>query len=204
MKNNNTLKAVWLGRGGQGAVTASNLLVSAFVLEGMKGFSMPEFGVERRGAPVKAYSIITKNKSLELPREPVKEADVVIIMEKSLIERAFSLVDVHSETKFIINASETSILQSNAELAKHEVWAINATQIALDIFGKPLVNMVLLGAFSKVVGSPRLDSLYLAAKEEFGDKNLESNIKAIRRGYEEVRKIMHIAIREEVVMHEIA
>ena len=204
MKNNDVLRAIWLGRGGQGAVTASNLLVSAFVLEGMKGFSMPEFGVERRGAPVKAYSIITKNKDKELPREPIREADVVIIMEKSLLEKFFGIVNVHSETKFIVNASETTIFQSSSMLANHEVWAINATQIALDIFGRPLVNMVLLGSFSKVIGAPTLNSLYLAVKEEFGDKNFQTNVKAIKRGYDEVRKVMLVPTREEAVIHEIA
>lgn len=204
MSNRGQLRVLWLGRGGQGAVTASNILVAAFVLEGMRGLSMPEFGVERRGAPVKAYSVVTFEKDRELPREPIKTADVVVIMERSLLEGAVSLPSLSEDAKLLINAPPTSSLPNLEALSGHDVWGVNATQISLEIFKRPLVNMVLLGAFSRVYGAPRLESLIKVAREELGDTYLEANSKAIRRGFEEVRKLALPPRKEEALLHEIA
>lgn len=204
MKNREMLRVLWLGRGGQGAVTASNILVSAFVTEGLSGFSMPEFGVERRGAPVRAYSIVAMNKEKELPREPIREVDVIIIMEKSLINRALRDVLLGKNTIFIINTTNVTETLNDEILSNYEVWIVNATKISLEIFGRPLVNMVLLGAFSRVIDSPKLDSLITAVRKEFGEGGLEPNIKAMKRGFDEVKRTISIISREEAMLHEIA
>jgi len=76
----NTLEIRWHGRGGQGAVTAGEVLASAAIIEGKYALAFPEFGAERRGAPVRAYTRVTNNPNI--PRTPIEKPDVVLFLIK--------------------------------------------------------------------------------------------------------------------------
>jgi pyruvate ferredoxin oxidoreductase gamma subunit len=163
------------GRGGQGSVTA----VAAFA-DGRFSQAFPAFGVERRGAPVQAFTRIS-DEPIRL-RSQVYEPDYVIVQDPTLIE----VIDVASGIK------DEGIILINSEFSpdtfeldtKAKIITVDATKIALDIIGRPIVNTVLLGAFAGATGELRPESIENAVKERFPGKVGEKNAEAIQKAYE--------------------
>lgn len=169
------------GRGGQGAVVASNMLADAAFREGKHVQAFPFFGVERRGAPVSSFTRIN-----DIPikiRSQVYNPDYVIVLDSTLID----IIDVTSGLKrngiIIINTDKKP---SDFNLS-FKVATIDATSIALDnkLGSKmaPIVNTSILGAFAKVSGIISLESIILAIKESDISKK-EDNIKAAEMAYQ--------------------
>ena len=169
------------GRGGQGAVVASNMLADAAFREGKHVQAFPFFGVERRGAPVSSFTRIN-----DIPikiRSQVYNPDYVIVLDSTLID----IIDVTSGLKrngiIIINTDKKP---SDFNLS-FKVATIDATSIALDnkLGSKmaPIVNTSILGAFAKVSGIVSLESIILAIKESDISKK-EDNIKAAEMAYQ--------------------
>jgi 2-oxoacid:acceptor oxidoreductase gamma subunit (pyruvate/2-ketoisovalerate family) len=169
------------GRGGQGAVVASNMLADAAFREGKHVQAFPFFGVERRGAPVSSFTRI--NDTPIKIRSQVYTPDYVIVLDSTLID----ITDVTSGLKkngiIIINTDKKP---SDFNLS-FKVATIDATSIALDnkLGSKmaPIVNTSILGAFAKVSGIVSLESIILAIKESDISKK-EDNIKAAEMAYQ--------------------
>lgn len=168
------------GRGGQGSVTAAELLAGAAFEDGQFSQAFPAFGVERRGAPVQAFTRIS-DAPIRL-RSQIYEPDYVIVQDPTLIE----VVDVESGAKddgiILINsdfAPEDFDLDTNAR-----IMTVNATKVALDIIGRPIVNTVLLGAFAGATGEVRASSIVNAVKERFSGKIGEKNAEAVQKAYD--------------------
>ncbi len=167
------------GRGGQGSVTAAELLAVAAFADGKFSQAFPAFGVERRGAPVQAFTRIN-NEPIRL-RSQIYEPDYVIVQDPTLLE----VVDVASGLK------EDGILIINSDFdadkfdldTKAKIMTVNATKIALDIIGRPIVNTVLLGAFAGATGEIEPGSIMEAVKERFPGKVGERNAEAIQEAY---------------------
>jgi pyruvate ferredoxin oxidoreductase gamma subunit len=167
------------GRGGQGSVTAAELLAVAAFEDGKYSQAFPAFGVERRGAPVMAFTRIN-DKPVRL-RSQIYEPDYVIVQDPTLIE----VVDVASgakpEGKILINTEfspDTFDLDTEAE-----VITIDATRIALDIIGRPIVNTILLGAFAGATGEIKVESIQKAVVKRFPGKVGEKNSQAVLEAY---------------------
>ncbi|HJH32212.1 MAG TPA: pyruvate ferredoxin oxidoreductase subunit gamma [Methanosarcinaceae archaeon] len=168
------------GRGGQGSVTAAELLAVAAFADGKFSQAFPAFGVERRGAPVQAFTRISDS-TIRL-RSQVYEPDYVIVQDPTLLE----IVDVASGVK------DEGIILINTEFApetfkldtKAKIITIDATRIALDVIGRPIVNTVLIGAFAGATGEIDPESIQNAVKERFPGKVGEKNAEAIQRAYE--------------------
>lgn len=171
------------GRGGQGSVTAAELLAVAAFEDGQFSQAFPAFGVERRGAPVQAFTRIS-----DVPirlRSQVYEPDYVIVQDPTLLE----VVDVARGARdsgiIIINSDfdpEEFDLKTNAK-----VMTVNATKVALDIIGRPIVNTVLLGAFAGATGEIKPDSIVRAVKERFPGKIGDKNAEALLEAYNQIR-----------------
>ncbi|ETA68021.1 pyruvate ferredoxin oxidoreductase subunit gamma [Methanolobus sp. WCC1] len=167
------------GRGGQGSVTAAELLAVAAFADGKFSQAFPAFGVERRGAPVQAFTRIN-NEPIRL-RSQIYEPDYVIVQDPTLLE----VVDVASGLK------EDGILIINSDFdadkfdldTKAKIMTVNATKIALDIIGRPIVNTVLLGAFAGATGEIEPESIMEAVKERFPGKVGDRNAEAIQEAY---------------------
>ena len=168
------------GRGGQGSVTAAELLAVAAFADGKFSQAFPAFGVERRGAPVQAFTRM--NDTPIRLRSQVYEPDYVIVQDPTLLE----VVDVASGLKedgmLIIN-SDFEAEKFNID-TKAKIMTVNATKIALDIIGRPIVNTVLLGAFAGATGEIKPESIMEAVKERFPGKIGERNAEAIMQAYE--------------------
>lgn len=178
------------GRGGQGAVVASKLLVTAAAKEGKKVQAFPFFGAERRGAPVAAFARID-DKKIRLHSE-VYNPDWVIVLDPVL----YKIVDVTSGLKegggIILNSPQDP---ANLPLGKQfQVATVDASGIAikhkLGSRTEPIVNTAILGAFARVSGIMNIDTLAEVIREAVPFKGAE-NEAAAREAYEKVKISMN-------------
>ena len=169
------------GRGGQGAVTAAEILAKAAFEDGKYCQAFPFFGVERRGAPVMAFTRID-NKPIRR-RYQVYNPDYVVVLDDGLLE----VVDVFSGLKeggkLIINTNNGVETTNGVEINK-----VDATGIALDILGVPIVNTILIGAFAGVTGEVSIESLIKIINETFSGSVAEKNDKAAKIAYDAAKK----------------
>ncbi len=175
------------GRGGQGVVTAAELIAMAAFYQGMQAQAFPSFGVERTGAPIEAFVRISDRPIRT--REHVYQPDVLIIQDPTLLNTVDVVHGAKKDTKLIINTNQARE-SIKINLSKDNLFSVDATAIALKIIGKNLVNTVILGAFAKVTGLVSLASLEKAIKEKFSDKGAEiidKNITAIKQAYNIMR-----------------
>ena len=168
------------GRGGQGAVTAAEILAKAAFEDGKYCQAFPFFGAERKGAPVMAFTRISDKQIRR--RYQVYNPDYVIVLDDTLLESVDVLSGLKEGGKLIINSKNDVNLGENVE-----THFIDATGIALDILGVPIVNTVMLGAFAKVTGEVTLDSIVNMTKDTFPGKIGEKNAEATKIAYEKVK-----------------
>ncbi len=168
------------GRGGQGAVTAADLLAMAAFFDGKYSQAFPSFGTERRGAPVTAFARIS-DRFIRL-RSQIYEPDYIVVQDPSLLEVIDVASGLKSTGKALINTEKSSIrLNTQAE-----VHTINATRIALDVLGVPIVNTAMIGAFAALTKEVSLDSVVRAVRRRFPEKLAEKNVRAVEVAYEEM------------------
>ena len=170
------------GRGGQGVVTAAELIAIAAFKNGKQTQAFPSFGMERTGAPVESFARIDDKPIIT--KEQIYRPDVLIIQDASLLETVDVAKGTDKKTLVIINTAKTKA-ELKINLPPANIQVIDATKIALEIIGKNIVNTVILGAFAKATKLVGLESLKQAIKEKFaGHEDLiDKNIKAIERAY---------------------
>ena len=165
------------GRGGQGAVTAAEILAIAAFKDKKFSQAFPFFGTERTGAPVSAFCRID-DKFIRV-REHVYNPDYVLVLDPTLL----TTVDVSEGLKkngmIIINTNDKIKLKTKAKVKK-----IDLTKIALDVIGKPFVNIAILGAFAAATKLVSLKSLAEAVNERFPKDVAELNVKCLKKSYE--------------------
>jgi pyruvate ferredoxin oxidoreductase gamma subunit len=166
------------GRGGQGVVTAAEMLSVAAFLEKKHSQAFPSFGSERMGAPVMAFCRISDKEIRS--REPILEPDALIIQDRTLLESS----DVFNgivENGFVLVNSSSEIPNNFGNV---NIKCIDATKIALEHVGKPIPNSVLLGSFAALTGVIKIDSVIEAIKTKFSGTIAEKNISAAHAAYE--------------------
>jgi len=173
------------GRGGQGAVVASELLASALFKERRYVQTFPEFGVERRGAPVQAFLRFAE-KPIRI-RYKVYEPDHIIVLDRVLMSQVPVLEGIKSGGWVIINSS---LPPESYKIEGHLVATCDATAIAIK-YGlgpksMPVVNTSMLGAFLRVLPVVTPDSLEFAMKNYF-DGKADRNILAMCEAYNETK-----------------
>lgn len=164
------------GRGGQGSVTLAELLAVAAFKDGKFSQAFPKFGPERSGAPVEAYCRID-DKFITI-RTQIYEPDYLIVLDDSVLNNA--LHGLKKSGSIIMNSSKKPKLN-------FKIYIVDATKIALEILGKPIVNTAMLGAFAKVTKFITLKSIGEAVRERFQGELAENNLALVRRVYDEVR-----------------
>lgn len=173
------------GRGGQGVVTAAEMLSVAAFIEGRHAQAFPSFGSERTGAPVVAFCRIADG-PIRL-REPVLDPDCLIVQDATL----FHAVDVFQGLKpdgwLLVNTNkplaELGIGPVIDRLPKGHAVQVPASEIALRHVGRPLPNAALLGAFAALGGLIHIDAVEQAIREAFPGKVGEANVAAAREAY---------------------
>ncbi|MCD6448203.1 MAG: 2-oxoacid:acceptor oxidoreductase family protein [Thermoplasmata archaeon] len=175
---------IFYGRGGQGAVTAANLIASAALKSGNKGVqAFPFFGAERRGAPVKAFARISDEEIFV--RSQIKEPDIVVVLDTGIMD----VIDVTQGLK----KDGVILLNTNKKPEDfsfpYKIATVDATSIAIKneilVGGIPVVNTPMTGALVRILDGVKLDALKEAIHERFG-KKADSNAKAAEEAYEAV------------------
>ncbi len=174
------------GRGGQGAVVASELLAQAAFLDGKEPQSFPFFGVERRGAPVTAYARVDR-RPIAL-RTRVTAPDVVVVLDPGLFKTVPVTLGLKADGLLLVNSPlpperlETPFAGRKA--------SVDATHIAIDLhlgtLMTPIVNTTVLGALARASEVVSLSAL-TGAIARFVPAQPEANRRAAERGYQEVR-----------------
>ncbi|MDP6221512.1 MAG: 2-oxoacid:acceptor oxidoreductase family protein [Dehalococcoidales bacterium] len=173
----------WHGRGGQGAVTSAELLAQAAISEGKYAQGFPNFGPERRGAPVLAFNRISAKKPIR-NRAGIIAPDVVVVLDSRLRQ----VVDITSGLKeegiIVINTRQT-FEETKSELgSRWRLVTVDALKIAREVLGVPIVNTAMIGALLKATQVIELESLFEPLKHRFGRLG-ERNIMAMERAYHE-------------------
>ena len=172
------------GRGGQGAVTAAQILAISAFYDGKQSQAFPRFGVERRGAPVEAFCRI--DNAVINVRSQVYTPDIVLVLEPSLMEAVNVTDGLKKGGSIIVNTSQPV---TGDKYADFKVHSVDASKVALEIFKADIVNTVILGAFSKVTGMVSIDAINKAVEDRFAGKPqiIEMNKTAIKQVYEQVK-----------------
>lgn len=170
------------GRGGQGAVIASEILACAFFKEGYQVQSFPSFGVERRGAPVTAFLRISKE-FIHL-RSMIYQADSAIVLAPDIVFAPTFIPSLKSGASVVVNSSQVP-----AELSGFKSCCFDATSLALELklgsAAMPVVNTAMLGVFARQSNDLSMDNLLEAVREKV-PQSPQENCEAVKTAYEKV------------------
>lgn len=176
----------WHGRGGQGAWTASELLARAAISEGKYIQSFPEFGPERMGAPVKAYTRIS-DKPIRL-HCAVYNPDLSIVMDPTLLATVPVANGLGNEGILIINSPEDpKIMKEKLKMTQGSIWTVSATDIAMKILGRAITNTAMLGVVTRATGIVEMESIEKAVQNRFPGPLAEKNMGVINEAYKEAK-----------------
>ena len=177
------------GRGGQGVVTAAEMLSIAAFEQGRHAQAFPSFGSERTGAPVVAFCRID-DREIRL-REPILAPDALIVQDPTLLHQVDVFQGLQPDGWVLINSKRSFDELGVGEVAKRfrreRLRTVPATEIALKHLGRPLPNAVLLGGFAALTGIVTLDAVEHAIRDKFTGKVADGNVAAAAEAYQIVR-----------------
>lgn len=180
------------GRGGQGVVTATELLSVAAFEQGRHAQAFPSFGSERTGAPVVAFCRISDSE-IRL-REPILAPDVLIVQDPTLLHQVDVFQGLQPDGYVLINSKRSFDELGLGDIAKRyrreRLTTVPATEIALKHLGRPLPNAVLLGGFAALSGLITLEAVAHAIRDKFSGKVADGNIAAATEAYEYIQREM--------------
>ncbi len=186
---------VVVGRGGQGMVTAGNLIALGAVQQGFHAISIPSFGGERRGAPAKCSVRISE--SPILLHCDVTSADILLMCDSSVWNYFDFVSNVRENALLIFNSSlSAEVLEKELRSGKFpstlriehcRIFTTNATALAMEKLGRPIVNTALMGAFAAASSLISLDTVRSLVREHF-DISGEVNCELAEAAYNEIVK----------------
>jgi pyruvate ferredoxin oxidoreductase gamma subunit len=178
------------GRGGQGVVTAAELLSVAAFREGRYAQAFPSFGSERTGAPVVAFCRIADHDIRA--HEPIASPDALIIQDPTLLHQVDLFSGLREAGYVLINSSrgfsELGLGDLAARVRPERAVAVPATEIARETVGRPIANAVLLGGFAALTGVISLASVIAAIRDRFSGQLAEGNVAGAQRAYEFIQQ----------------
>lgn len=180
------------GRGGQGVVTAAEMLSVAAFEMGQYAQAFPTFGSERTGAPVVSFCRID-DRPITF-HEPIAEPDGLVVQDPTLLHQVPLLDDVRASTYLLVNTarslSDLAVSGSLERLRPERVATVAATDLARELIGRPLPNTALLGAFAALTDLVTLEALEIAIRVRFRGDVAAGNVAAASRAYAEVKDRM--------------
>lgn len=187
------LEIRWHGRGGQGVVTAAKFLTDLALAEDKYFQAFPEYGPERMGAPIQAFTRIA-DRPINI-RTSIRNPDVVVVLDSTLIGTVNVTDGLKDGGIIVINTPEDpAAVRARLGLAgtKARVFTVNATQISLDTIGRPIPNTPMIGALNRALDLAPLDEVTSFLRKSFGKKFseeiIEANVQAVTRAYNEVKE----------------
>jgi len=174
----------WHGRGGQGAVTAAEILATAVINEGRYAQAFASFGPERRGAPVLAFTRIDDREILI--RSQIYRPDVVVVLDHNLLGMGGLDEGLKANGVAVLNSADEPSHFGSTFKEAGKIATVDATSIALRELGTPITNTAILGALVRSTGTVKLETLEAIFMERF-KAYAEKNVKAVRSAYNETK-----------------
>jgi pyruvate ferredoxin oxidoreductase gamma subunit len=188
------------GRGGQGVVTAAELLSVAAFEEGKHAQAFPSFGSERTGAPVVAFCRID-----DWPirvREPIAEPDVLIVQDVTLLHQIDVFAGLGDHGYVLLNSQAAldalGLDELAARLGPDRVLTVPATDLARRYIGRPVPNAVLLGGFAALTRAVSIRAVVSALHAKFPEAVAERNAAAAQAAFDHVNATLHLEPKEPV------
>lgn len=183
------------GRGGQGVVTAAELLSMAAFLDGKCSLAFPSFGSERTGAPVAAFCRMSE-RGLRA-REPIVNPDVIIVQDSTLLHQVDVFSGLQPDGALLINSTRTAhelgIEELCSKLPEYHWCIFPATDIANKHLHRPLPNAALVAGFAALTEEISLPSIEEAIQQKFPGSVGELNIQVAREAFDFVKE--HVLVR---------
>ncbi len=177
------------GRGGQGAKTASQFIAEAGLGEGKKIQAFPEYGPERAGAPVKAYTRISDKPITTYA--PITCPDLVMVIDPTLMQTINVTEGLTEEGILLVNTPKNPEEIRNETGFKGKIYTVDATKISIDTVGKNLPNTPMLGAFVKVSGKIPLSAVEESINKKFlkklGKEKTKATIEGVKIAYDDIK-----------------
>jgi pyruvate ferredoxin oxidoreductase gamma subunit len=174
------------GRGGQGVVTAAELLAEAAFREGRHAQAFPSFGSERMGAPVMSFCRIDDQPIRT--HEPVSEPDALLIQDPTLLHQADLFAGLGRDGYMLINSArnfdELGLDEFVQNFRRDRLLVVPAGSLALAHLGRPLPGAPMLGGFAALTGMISLDSVVAAITDRFVGPVAEGNAEAARAAFD--------------------
>jgi pyruvate ferredoxin oxidoreductase gamma subunit len=180
----------WHGRGGQGAVTAAKMVAELALGEGKYFQAFPEYGPERSGAPIVAFTRVS-----DAPIQVysgIEHPQIVVVLDSSLLKIVDVTKGAPDDVIVLVNSERTPAqLRKDSALKDGRLYTIAATRIAVETIKRPIPNTPMVGALTRITGLFDIEDVVTFLREDFGKKFppkvVEGNIAAITRSYEEVQ-----------------
>ena len=184
------LEVRWHGRGGQGAVTAAKVLAESVSSDGKYIQAFPEYGPERMGAPVQAFTRISDD-PIEIHCQ-VTDPSVVVVLDATLLKRVDVLAGLPNDGTLIVNTKDTpAAIRERLKAEGRKIYTVDATGISLKCLGRNIPNTPMIGALLKVTRMTKLETVVEDFKKKYARKFrpeiIEGNVKAIEEAYQEVK-----------------
>ena len=180
------------GRGGQGVVTATEMLSVAAFEEGKHAQAFPSFGSERTGAPVVSFCRID-DKEIRL-REQIMEPDALIIQDPTLLHQIDVFAGLKQDGYVLLNTSHSFEALGLGDILKgrkpERFCTLPASELGLKYVGRPIPNVPLIAGFAALSGTIKLESVVKAINEKFSGKVAEGNIAAATEAYNLIKARM--------------
>ena len=180
----------WHGRGGQGVVTAGKLLAEMALASGDYFQAFPDYGPERMGAPIRAFTRLSR-RPIAIHAQ-IDEPDIVVVLDGTLLTTVPVTEGLKEEGTLLINAPLTPA-EARKLTGFHtgKTYTVNASHIAIEEIGREITNTPMLGALARVSGIFDVDQVAEQLRAWFGKKipaeTIEANVRAMRRAAAEVQ-----------------
>jgi len=181
----------WHGRGGQGVVTAGKLLAETALGTGQYFQAFPDYGPERMGAPIRAYTRLS-SQPITIHSQ-IEEPNVVLVLDPTLLGVVAVTEGLQKDGTLLINtAMSPAEVREITDFKTGRVFTVNASHIAIEEMGREITNTPMIGAFASATGIFDIDELAEQLRAWFGKKisseMIEANVRAMRRAAEEVEE----------------
>jgi len=169
------IEIIFFGRGGQGGVTAAELLAKAAIRDGLYSQAFPFFGTERRGTPVQAFARIS-DEPIETASH-IYEPDIIVVLDPTLLKIKEVMQRLKKGGTLVVNSGEKPVVEG---VEAKKLAYVDATSIALKWIGKEIVNTPMLGALLKAEPLVKIESITEEVDKRFGKENVE----AVKEAYD--------------------
>ena len=191
MTDNGIIEITFHGRGGQTAITASQLLAQLAYEENFKdAIAIPIIGAERRGAPIQAFTKLSRNKIIKT-YDSVTNPNYMLIFDPSLLDIPKVLETIKSGVTLLINTKNPIDTCEFPENIK--IFIVDATGICIKLgfmhSSGPILNIPMLGAFGQITGFYTLDTLKKVIFSEFGKERGKKNLEVAIEAYNSVKEV---------------